>query len=103
VVGAWLETCLAILHESRALLAPPCQLQKSCGTYYRRRRGRDNSSCLTGRSRRASEVPCWRVGLQCCRSALDCPPSPGPAAEINRTRDLSSPFCAFSEIICQIF
>ena len=25
-------------------------------------------------TRRASESPCWRVGLQCCRSALDCPP-----------------------------
>ena len=33
---------------------------------------------------------------------LDSPALPGPAAEINRSRDLSSPSCAFSEKICQI-
>src|SRR5262245_17132062 len=39
-VGTW----IAILPESQALLAPACQFQESRSTYYRLRRGCDNSS-----------------------------------------------------------
>ncbi len=54
-VGIWVAAWVAILRGSRLLLAPACQCQEGLHGDYRPCRWCDKSSCLPGRSRRASE------------------------------------------------